>query len=369
MEELLKKANIDIPRLHRYFKMLAAFELSKLSEPCYYPPLKKPYHEILHMIKLSDRDIKEFIKRNYKGVTVRNRLLLMTDTNLLLFLMHIFLKEKKKDAYEAVLTYHMVRQYSHLIHRQIPYCNPELFSYALENLTKTHLFSREKTVGNSLFHLTREAGRRFTKDILNWDKTKIEDFILISRHRIAQSVRSFGKHYYDASKQGSRIRTHLEPTDDEQGGEQLVTIEKGKKVIEATVKKITVYKTLDRKAFDESKRITKIRNSIADMIIKNLHDLKYESNIKYILQMFVKDATTTPMVCGKDYYTYVKRLMSIKRTRSRVYFKQQVNILLLKILDENDFTKVYNSYTSQTQFIINSFLAYYLTMVLRNIIC
>lgn len=369
MEELLKKANIDIPRLHRYFKMLAAFELSKLSEPCYYPPLKKPYHEILHMLRLSDRDIKEFIKRRFKGVQIRNRLLVSVDTNLLLFLMHTFLKNKKMDAYEAVLTYHMVRQYSHLINRQIPYCNTQVFSYALENLTKTHLFSREKTIGNSLFHLTREIKKRFTKHILNWDKTQLEDFVLISRHRIAQSVRSFGKHYYQAHKEGSGIRTHVDQTEDDEGTIQLITLEKGKKVIDNTVKKITVYRTLDRKAFDESKRITKIRSSIADMIIKSVHDLKYQNNIKAVLQMFVKDATKTSAICGKDYYTYVKKLMSIKRTRSRVYFKQQVNILLMKILDDNDFTKVYNSYTSQTQFIINSFLAYYLTMVLRNIIC
>lgn len=369
MEELLKKANINVPSLHRYFKMTAAFELSKLSEPCYYPPLKKPYYEILHQLRLSDKDIKDFIKRNYAGVKIRNRLLVMLDTNLLLFLMHIFLKNKKKDAFEAVLTYYMVRQYAHLINKQMKFCNPEYFSYALETLTKTHLFAREKTIGNSLFHLTREIQKRYSKDILEWNAENLENFILVSRHRISQSVKSFAKHYYAASKKGDRIKTHLEPTDDEENSPQLVTLEKGKKVIDDTVKKITVYKTLDRKAFQESKRVTKVRTSIADMIIKSVHDLKYGPNIKTILQMFVKDATKPSVVCGKDYFMYVKKLMSIKRTRSRVYFKQQVNLLLLKILEENDFTKTYNSYTSQTQFIINSFLAYYLTMVLRNIIC
>jgi hypothetical protein len=369
MEELLKKAQINTPKLHRQLKMMAAFELSKLSEPCYYPPLKKPYYELLHEIRLSDRDIKDFVKRFYKGVVIRNRLLTMLDTNLLLFLMYYFLKNKNMDAYEAALTYYMIRQYSHLINRQIKYCNVELFSYALENLTKTHLFSREKTIGNSIFHLTREIQKRFTKDILNWDKLKIEDFILISRHRLAQSVRSFGHHYYRAHKEGSRIRTQIEPTEDDEGTVQLITVERGRAVIDKTVKKITVYRVIDRKAYEESKSITKIRSSIADMIIKNVHDLRYGDNIRTILQMFVKDATKTSVVCGKDYYTYVKRLMSLKRTRSKVYFKQQVNTLLLKILEENDFIKTYNSYTSQTQFIINSFLAYYLTMILRNIIC
>jgi DNA replication initiation complex subunit (GINS family) len=283
--------------------------------------------------------------------------------------MHIFLKRKKKDAYEATLLYYMVRQYGHLIHRQIPYCNTEIFTYALENLTKTHLFAREKTIGNSILHLTREAAKRFTKDILNWNREKLEDFVLISRHRIAQSVKNFAKHYYRAHSQGTRIKTAIEPTGEEEGMNQLITLEKGKKVIDDTVKKLTVYKSLDRKAYEESKRLTKIKRSIADMIMRSVHQLKYEGNIKTILQLFVKDTTKASQICGKDYYLYVRKLMALKRTRSKIYFKQQVHILLKKILEENNFIKEYNSYTSQTQFIINSFLGYYLTMTLRNLIC
>jgi len=150
---------------------------------------------------------------------------------------------------------------------------------------------------------------------------------------------------------------------------KILSNEKGKKIIDATVKKITVYKTIDRNALAESKRITKIKVSIADLLVRNLSDLRYSENIKRILQLYVKDLSTTNEMCGKEYYRYVKKLMSLKRTRSKVYFKQQVNILVLKILRENNFINTYNSYTAQTQFIINSFLAFYLTMVMRNSIC
>jgi hypothetical protein len=61
--------------------------------------------------------------------------------------------------------------------------------------------------------------------------------------------------------------------------------------------------------------------------------------------------------------------MAVKRTRATVYFKQQVNILLIRILEDAGHKNVYDSYTSQTQFIINTFLAYYLTIVLRNNLC
>jgi hypothetical protein len=372
MEELLKRANINIPQLHRYIKMAAAFELSKLSEPCYFPPLKKTYHELLRQLRLSDRDVKEFIKRMYKGTRAEKwNLWRMPDHNIMMFIMHVFLKNRKKDGFEAAMLYYMIRQYSHLMHKHfIRFCDIDLFRYALENLTKTHLFSREKTIGNSIIYLSREMQKKYTNDLANWDVDKLIDFISASRHRISQSVKSFAQHYYRSHKEGTRIKTHPEDVEDEYGvQQQLVTLEKGRRVVDNTVKRITVYKTIDRKAFEEAKRTTKVRNSIADMILKSLPELKYSDNIKSTLLLFVKDATKPSEICGKDYIVYVRRLMSIKRTRSRMYFKQQINVLLMKILKENDFIETYNSYTSQTQFIINSFLAFYLTGVLKNSIC
>ena len=61
--------------------------------------------------------------------------------------------------------------------------------------------------------------------------------------------------------------------------------------------------------------------------------------------------------------------MAVKRTKSTVYFKQRVNILLLKVLEDVKFKNRFESLTSQTKSLINLFLAYYITMVLRNTIC
>ncbi len=370
MQELLKKAQINLPQLHRFFKMSAAYELSKLSEPCYYPPLKKTYYDMLRQLRISDTDMKAFIKRTYKGTRAQSwNLWRMPDHNLMIFIMHIFLKNKNKAGYEAAMLYYMIRQYSHLIQKHIKYCNIDLFRYVLETITKTHLFAREKTIGNSLIHLSRELQKRFTKDIERWDIDKIIDFLGISRHRISQSVKSFSEHYYRAHKQGTRLGTQDEPSEDDEFMTQIVSMEKGKRLIDDAVKKLTMYKIIDRKALDEAKRLTKIKVSIADLIVKNLRDLRHADNIKRILQLFVKDMNTTSELCGRDYYKYVKRLMSVKRTRSKVYFKQQINILIHKILKENDMLDAYNSYTPQTQFIINSFLAFYLTMIIRNSVC
>ena len=370
MDELLKKAQIDIPRLHRFIKMTAAFELSKLSEPCYFPPLKRTYFELLRQIHISDNDMKAFVKRMYKGTRAQSwNLWRSPDHNLMMFIMHIFLKNNNKDAYDAAMIYYMIRQYSHLIQKHMKYCNVEAFKYALETLTKTHLFSREKTIGNSLLHLAREVEKTFTKDIASWNIDRLIDFIAASRHRISQSVKSFSHHYYEAQRGGQGIRTQIEPSENDEFMVQVVTMEKGKRVIEETIKKITMYKTVDRKALEESKNITKIKTSIADMIVKSIMNLKYSDLIRTILQLFVKDITSTSAVCGKEYYAYVKRLMAVKRSKSKIFFKQQVGILIREVLKENGVLETYESYTPQTQFIINSFLAFYLTMTLRDIIC
>jgi DNA-binding transcriptional regulator GbsR (MarR family) len=370
MEELLKKAQIDIPKLHRFIKMSAAFELSKLSEPCYYPDLKRTYHELLRQLHISDSDMKALIKRTYEGTRAQSwNLWRSPDHNLMLFIMNIFLRNNNKDAYHAAMIYYMIRQYSHLLNKQMKYCNVEAFKFALETLTKTHLFSREKTIGNSLIHLSNELEKRFTKDIASWNIDKIIDFIGISRHRISQSVKSFAEHYYRAQREGSGIKTQQEPSENDEFMTQIVTLEKGKRVIEETVKKLTMYKTVDRKALEEAKKFTKIKSSISDMLVRSVMNLMYADDIRTILQLFVKDATQTSDVCGKDYYSYVKKLMALKRTRSKVFFKQQVSNLVRKILKENGVLDVYDSYTPQTQFIINSFLALYITMTLRNLIC
>jgi hypothetical protein len=326
---------------------------------------------LLNVVGLTDKDIKQFTKRTYKG-TIAQAFNIANEpaTNLLLFIMWYALKNKKKTLFHSTLVYHMIRQYGHVMKKHFKqFCNEEVFAYALETITKTHLFSREKTIANSLFHLARELQKKYTRDIETFNVDGIIQFISGSRHRISQSVKSFAEHYYRAWKSGDAIKTQVDASDDEGNQYQSQALERGKRVIDSTVKKLTVYKTTDTKAMEESKQITKIKSVIADLITKELNNMKYADEIRLILQLFVKEVSDRSMFCGSKYYDLVKKLMAVKRTRSRIYFKQQINILLLNILKNIGYLKTFNSYTTQTQFIIHSYLAYYLTMTMRNTIC
>ena len=249
------------------------------------------------------------------------------------------------------------------------FCDKDLFRYTLETINKTHLFSREKTIPSALFHISNEMIRRYSNSIKDNDKDKISKFIQESRHRIEQSVRSFAEAYYRNSKEGALIKTELEPQDNEENIYQYQSTEKSTRLVNDVVRKITVYRYVDHKAQEEARNISRIKSSLATIITNNLNNTKFSDDLKIILNLFMKDVRNVDMICGKGFYTYVKKLMSVKRTTSKTYFKQQVNILLLKVLDESKYRKNYDSLSSQTQFLVASFLGHYLTMVVRNSIC
>lgn len=371
MQILYDKIDPNYNQLKRFITTNAARELSALSEPCYYPKTKRFYHELLHILKIKDKDMKEFVKRTYKG-TKAEKFKLTNDvgTNILVFLMHYFLSKKDQASFSATMVYFMIIQYSRLMHKQIKYCYPDPFKYTLETLTRTHLFFREKSIPNSLYYLAGKMQINYKDDIKNWDVDRIIAFLSSARTRISQSVKSFAQSYYRNKKLGFAIKTQGELTDDEDANNyQYEVLEKGQKIIDDITKKITQYKIIDRKAFDEAKKISKVKTSIATVIVDNLTNEKHINDIKLTLQLFVKDIKTVDMICGDGFYIYVKRLMSIKRTIAQLYFKAQINILLIKILKDSDLLKTYEKCTSQTQFIINSFLAFYITLMVRKSIC
>lgn len=372
MEIILSKAKVNLPQIRRVIEKLAAKELSALSEPCYYPKTKRFYFELLGILKLKDRDFKEFVKRSYKGSKAQKWNFYQDPaTNLLIFIMHIFLKNRNKAGYHSTILYHIIVQYSRLMYKQLKYCNPDIFRQTLENLTKTHLFAREKTISNALYYLSREllANRKYKEGILEWNMDKILEFQVVSRSRVSQSVKSFVENYYRIRESGDIVKTHEEPKDEEDRMPDVKIGQRGKRTVDEVVKRFVTYKTIDKKALEEAKKLSRIKTSIATIISQKLVDEKYSENIRMILQVFIKDLRDVSSLCGSKFYPYVKKLMAVKRTRATVYFKQQVNILLVKVLEDAGHKKAYDSYTSQTQFIINTFLAYYLTISLRNYIC
>lgn len=370
MEELFSKAKINKNKLRSEILRIAATSLSDLSKPCFKPPTKTYYYQFLSLADLTEKDIKEYTKRQWSGRKEINFQLHMDPlTNFYIFLMQYFLQQRDITGYKASMLFFIIRYYRALLDKHFTYCDEEVFSYALETLTKTHLFSREKTISNAIYFISNEMVKKYTEDIKNNNLDEISKFIQESRTRLSQSVKSFAESYYTASKEGSKIKTAATPADDDQNAFQFESMSKTERLIEEITRKITVYKYVDIPSREEARTITKINITIADVLVNSINDVKYTENIRLILKLFIKDLTDVKQICGKDYFIFVRNLMAIKRTSAQIYFKQQIYVLLEKVLKQENLSHNYEKFTSQTKFLINLFLAYYITMILRKTLC
>ncbi len=368
MKILLKKIKVDKGRLKSFLVKVIAKSISDLTEPCYCPNFKKHYYDILKLTHLNVKDIREFNKRRWKG-RKEEKFDLFQDSiaDFYIFLMYYFLNKNEQIIFRYLMIFYMIRRYISLFRKKFKYCNKEVFKYALENLNKTHLFSREKTISNALIHLSNEMIKKYSNEIKEDNIDKISKFIQESKGRISQSMKSFASVYYKASEEGLGLKTIEEPEDEETP--YYIPTEKSTKAIDIVVKKITIYKFVDIKAQENARKLTKINSSLATLITNNINNVKNIDKIRTIISLFVRDIQNIDSLCGKDFYKYVRKLMSIKRTRAQIYFKQQINLLIIKTVEEIGYTERYNKLTSQTKFLVNLFLAYYLTLIFRNTIC
>jgi len=367
MEELLKKAKINDSKLNSLVVRIVSKELSNLAEPCYYPELKKYYYELLYICQLKETDIKAFVKGFWAGMP-QAKWHLQTDNVAMfyLFLTWYMLKTKNKTGYFAMSAFIGIRYYTNQMHRQIKTCNPRVFKLTLERLSKTHLFSREKTVSNAIIFLSKQIQKKWADGLLAQDKDIISKrWIQEYRGRLSQSIKKFAELYYRLHESGEGIR---QPYEDGDGATLYKDIERTTIVVNETIKKITVYKHVDTKAINDARNISKISAALATSLAKSLTDTKYSDEIKIVLESFLLDVKSVKELCGHEYIAYVKKLMAIRRS-NKPNFKFYVHVLLLLLLKDIRHTKKYESLTKQTQFLIDTYLAYYVTMVMRNIIC
>lgn len=366
MDTLLEKSKIDDRKLYKFIKTTSMQELSNLSEPCYYPKFRKYKSELLRFVGLSEKDLKEFPKRFYKG-TKWSKFQLHNDdyTNLLLFIMHYFLKNNNELGFSTTLLFYNIRQYSNVIHKLLRYCNEEIFKYSLENLPNIHLFKREKTIGNAIYFLSKQYSKTYKDSIKNQDVDKIGKFIQESRHRINQSLKSFVKVYYKAHEEHESFQRPIEIS----GEEIEVPVKRGEVLIDKFVKKITVYKQYDRNALDESLKESKIKKDSAVELVKELGNNKYNERLNIVLKLLLYKIRDLDTLCSDEFKEYVRKLITIKRTREKIYFKQQINELLIDILKSLNKYDDYEKMNNRNKFFINMFLAYYISLSFKNYIC
>lgn len=366
INEITNKILPNKHKLKRFLIRAVTNELGNLSEACYYPKVHRYYYELLDLCKISEKELKTFVKDTYFPTKAKDFLLVNDPyTNLILIITYFFLTQRDPVTAQAALIFLHLKFYTSTMTINIRYCNPNVFLAALERIPKTHLFRREKTIGNSLMYLSKEIMKKYRKSIQDWSVDSLIALIQQARHRISQSVKSFAKSYYKVSKEKGGFRT---PSEEEEPFGK-IALEKGKKLIDDVVNDVTVYKHIDKKALAESKAITKISISTASSLVKVLTNVKFSEKITTCLTLFIKDLSKISDLCRTEYFKYVRLLMSVKRSKKPIYFKQQIILLTEELVKEFNFYDSYRKLSFQSKFMTNLFVALYITMVLRNRVC
>lgn len=369
MQQLLDKVKINDSAFRNYIIKIVAKNISSIAQPCHYPQLKRHYYEILRMTGLTERDIKAFTKRRWVNrKEAKFAIHSESIANFYVFLLQYFLKKRDVVTYKHLMIFFIIRYYANLMRKMFKYCNEDVFKYALENIAKTHLFVREKTISNALVHISNDMIRRWTKGLSQNNLDDISKFMQDSRTRISQSIKSFAEVYYKTHEQGKGFKSEPE-SDNPEDNFQNLTNTNLNKLAEKLTKKIIVYRHVDPKAQEEARQLTKIKSSIATQLTSKLTNIKFSDNIKIIYKLFLKDVKSVKDICGKEYYIYIRKRMGVKRTTEQIYLKQQVSILTSNLIKEFNYQQQYNKLTKQTQYLINLYLAYYITLLLRNTIC
>jgi hypothetical protein len=369
MEELLKIAKPDFPKLSKIIRNIAGTHLSNLSEPCYMPDHKVYYHEFLNALNLTDQDVKQWIKYFWKGMPqAKAGIQTRTTPMLLAFLMWLFLKEKNQLSYESTMIFFTEVMYTNAMLGSFPeFCNIDVFRYTLDHLAKTHLFVREKTISGAIFHLSKEMIKKHTETIRNVDKLRISMFMQELRTRINQSVWSFAEQYYKNSEEGKRYTT---PWQSEEGeGVVAPTVENVERIASEISSRITVYGEINPSNLGIAQKLTRISGVFANEIVKQVSIPEHKEDVKLVIELFLRELKNVKQICGKEFFGLVTSLLSIKRTSKQVYFKKEVTSLLLKVLRQNKQEKKFLGLTRQTQFGTITFLSLYIMLFARQTLC
>jgi hypothetical protein len=108
MKELLQKSKINDSQLKSFIVKTVAKNLTSLSEPCYFPELKKNLYEFLKVSGLEEKDIREFSKRKWKGrKEAAFNVVMDPAANFYIFLLQYFLEKKDLIAYKHMMVMYM----------------------------------------------------------------------------------------------------------------------------------------------------------------------------------------------------------------------------------------------------------------------
>ena len=137
--------------------------------------------------------------------------------------------------------------------------------------------------------------------------------------------------------------------------------------VEKFIKSMYVYKNNDRRALDEAKKRSRVKNNLAESMLPLIHNRSSEENVKIILISFMKNILDTKSLCGPEFYKMVSGLMYKRNLKDSFIFKNLI-IDFSDSLYENVMSTSIKTGT-RDKIPARIFVAFYITISFRNLFC
>jgi len=373
LETINNKINFNPQRIYQIIVRQLGRDINGLTEPCYRIHTKTTEVSIYRELRIMPREWSLLGKEVNKVKPGAGDTVKVPFTVAISYLYYRFIKSGKEKMAKDMIMYLLVKFYGSKLQKHLPKsCHDETFRYTIENVAKMHLFYKNGTVSNAIIYLTNEIHKKFKTRIKTpeLDMLIFYDFMIECNNRIGQSSRSFFQAYYRNREDGKGISIESSPDDDDENKNMFQTTTGSDLRVAATekfIKNMFVYKSHDLKAIAEAKRISRVKNNLAETIIPIIHDKKSEENIKIILMSFLKEILDTNSLCGDQFYKIVKGLM-MKRN-----FKDTFQFISLVRGFTNSMYESLNSTTlnirESDKISLSIFVAFYITISFRNLFC
>jgi len=284
--------------------------------------------------------------------------------------MHYFLTVRDTVAFSSVMLYYNIRVYTNLYHRFFKFCKPDVFLYTLETINRSHIYAREKTIPNAIFHFSKDMIRRWEKTLYDLNNPdEISKFIREVRHRHAQSIKSFVEAYHRNVEAGHGVGIDYEQTMQKDGEEKSVeTTLKSPVFVDKLIDKITLYGYVDEDAILKSQKITQINSLYAHKMAASLANSEFHQHIQFILRFYVSQLKKMSDLCSTGYIRGVQNLLR-SRKEGPQELKAHIAELNQQLFRKMRLTKQYNKFTLQTRYTYIAFTLFYITMCLKHSVC
>jgi len=362
-------AVLNLQQLHNYAMKFVSQELSNLSEACYYPKTSSIYTDLLHYANTEESKLISYSKQKYGEQKAQFKLVHDPYTTLLILIIQEFLRYN--DVGGAQMLFHLfsLRTYSNTLrafttpkggaNNRQSICIKDVFSTALESLSRNHIFRREKTIPSSIIYFSNYIFRKYKQDLADDNSNQIFNMIYSLKNRIKQSIRSFMHKYYDIYKDKTSNRTKDEEQYDQAAETRL------KEFINRISDDMCIYRRMNNMFYDMAVGITKFNKNLSKKYLMSIMQPSMKEKINLAYYLLLKDVRDFGAIKTNKFLDYIKQLMSIKTTKQVLYFKKVVDEIQMAVIEDLNIQEWYNGLTIQSKAVGRNFIAYYLALYLR----